>query len=99
LCYRWVALTAILQDVHVADAPSRAEPEQLTIVIEPVEDGWWMARIEGTEAISQGRTREEARRNVLSALHDLVHEPTLAERLLYRLRALRADLRDLLPTR
>ena len=69
------------------------------LVIEETDDGWFAARIEGTGAFGEGRTRDEARRNVFSALHDLSYEPTLPERILYRLRSLRADLRDLLPAR
>jgi hypothetical protein len=84
----------------VADAHDHAaetETEQLLLVIEPTEDGWYAAHIEGTGAFGQGRTQDEARRNVLAALHDLAEEPTWAERVLYRLRSLRADLRDHLP--
>jgi predicted RNase H-like HicB family nuclease len=85
--------------MSVADAP-QAESEQLTITIERSDDGWYAARIEQIpEAFGQGRTPEAARRDVLSALHDLVYEPTLPERVLYQLRSWRADLRDLLPTR
>lgn len=36
------------------------------------EDGWWVAEIaEVPVAISQGRTKEEAKENVLDALNDL----------------------------
>ena len=42
---------------------------QLTIRYEPGEDGWIIASIpEVPGAISQGRTREEARANVIDAL-------------------------------
>jgi predicted RNase H-like HicB family nuclease len=42
---------------------------QLTIRYEPGEDGWVIASIvEVPGAISQGRTREEARANVIDAL-------------------------------
>jgi predicted RNase H-like HicB family nuclease len=46
------------------------EPLRLTVTYdEPDEDGWIVARvIEVPGAISQGRTREEARANVLDAL-------------------------------
>jgi predicted RNase H-like HicB family nuclease len=65
------------------------DTETLTILYEEAEDGWIAARIEEVPAaISQGRTREEARANVISALHDLTNEATLAERALYRLRSL-----------
>jgi predicted RNase H-like HicB family nuclease len=46
-------------------------PEQLdlTIVYEPEEEGWILASIlEVPGAMSQGRTREEARANVIDAL-------------------------------
>jgi predicted RNase H-like HicB family nuclease len=46
--------------------------EHLTIHIEDAGDGWFVARIhEEPGAISQGRTPEEARANVIAALHDL----------------------------
>ena len=36
------------------------------------EDGWWTSQIvEEPAAIGQGRTKEDAKLNVLSALHDL----------------------------
>ena len=45
----------------------------LTIVFEPGTDGWWVAEIaEIPGAISQGRTIDEARKNVLGALEDLL---------------------------
>jgi predicted RNase H-like HicB family nuclease len=49
---------------------SRSETLRLTITYEePDEDGWIVARvIEVPGAISQGRTREEARENVIDAL-------------------------------
>jgi predicted RNase H-like HicB family nuclease len=72
----------------VAD-PIETERDTLTIVYEDAGDGWVSAQIaEVPAAISQGRTRAEARANVISALHDLTHEPTLPERLLYRMRSL-----------
>lgn len=41
----------------------------LTIVYEPGEDGWVLASIpEVAGVLSQGRTREEARENVIDAL-------------------------------
>jgi predicted RNase H-like HicB family nuclease len=46
-------------------------PEQLdlTIVYEPGEDGWTIASIPEVAGVhSQGRTREEARANVIDAL-------------------------------
>ena len=45
----------------------------LTIVFEPDEDGWVVASIpEVPGANSQGRTREEARENVIDALHGIL---------------------------
>ena len=69
--------------------------QTLTVVIVDAGDGWFAARIDGAPGVfGQGRTVEEARRDVLSALHDVTWEPTLPERLLYRLRSLRVELRD-----
>lgn len=43
-----------------------------TVVYEQ-SDGWWVAHIaEVPGAISQGRTKEEARDNVLDALNELI---------------------------
>ena len=48
------------------------ETRKLSLTItydEPDEDGWIVARVHGVPgAISQGRTREEARENVIDAL-------------------------------
>lgn len=47
------------------------ETVDLTIVFEPEEDGWIVASIPQLPGVhSQGRTREEAREMVLSALQD-----------------------------
>jgi hypothetical protein len=63
--------------------------ETLTIVYEDADDGWVAARIqEVPAAISQGRTREAARANVISALHDLTQDPRWDERMLYRVRSM-----------
>ena len=63
------------------------DTEHLTILYEEAEDGWIAARIEEFPgAISQGRTRDEARANVIEALRDLTHRPTPAERAAQRLR-------------
>jgi predicted RNase H-like HicB family nuclease len=46
---------------------------RLTIVYEDGDSGWIVARIrEVPAAVSQGKTREEARENVLDALRELV---------------------------
>lgn len=45
----------------------------VTIVYEWSEDGWWVAEVaEVPGAISQGRTKDEARGNVLDALNELL---------------------------
>jgi predicted RNase H-like HicB family nuclease len=47
--------------------------DELTIIYERGDDGWWIATIpEVPGAFSQGKTREEARSNVLDALHELM---------------------------
>jgi len=61
-----------------------SEPLRLTIVFEPDEGGWIVASIpEVPGALSQGRTREEARENVIDALHGILElrfgEHALAE--------------------
>lgn len=66
--------------------------EQLTIHYVENEDGWITAQIEQVPAaISQGATPEEARVNVLDALHDLMHRPTVLERIAYTLQARLVD--------
>ena len=51
-------------------------------------DGWVTAQIaEFPEAISQGASEHEAYVNVLEALHDLTHEPTLTERIAFTAQA------------
>jgi len=50
-----------------------SEPLELTVVYEEGEDGYVLARVrEVPAAISQGRTHEEARENVIDALRELV---------------------------
>ena len=52
---------------------SGVSPQQisLSIVYEPVEDGWVQARIEGIpEVITAGRDKDEARTLVLDALRE-----------------------------
>ncbi len=53
---------------------------QYTVAYEDVEDGWVMAQIvEKPGAISQGRTRAEARTNVRDALREiLLHEAAIS---------------------
>lgn len=48
-------------------------PTELTIIFELGQDGWWIATIpEVPGAFSQGRTKEEARANVLDAMAELM---------------------------
>jgi predicted RNase H-like HicB family nuclease len=50
-----------------------SDPLRLTIVYEPGEDGWIVASVpEVPGAHSQGRSREEARENVIDALHGIL---------------------------
>ena len=49
-----------------------SESLRLTVIYEDGDDGWVVARIrEVPAAMSQGRTREEARENVIDALREL----------------------------
>lgn len=69
-------------------APHDTSEDRLTIHYADAGDGWITARIEEEPAaVSQGRTRAEAYANVIDALHDLRHEPSLAERVAYTLEA------------
>ena len=48
-------------------------PQEFTIIFERGASGWWVATIpEVPGAFSQGKTRDEARENVLDALHELM---------------------------
>ncbi len=48
-------------------------PSAFTIIFEPGQDGWWIATIpEVPGAFSQGKTKEEARANVLDAMKELM---------------------------
>lgn len=50
-----------------------SEPLRLTIVYENAGDGWIVASIpEVPGALSQGHTRQEARENVIDALHGIL---------------------------
>ena len=50
-------------------APIRSDSATYTATFELGEDGWWAAQVvEVPEAISQGRTLDEARANVADAL-------------------------------
>jgi predicted RNase H-like HicB family nuclease len=50
-----------------------SDPLRLTIVYEAGEDGWVVASVpEVPGANTQGRTREEARANVIDALHGIL---------------------------
>lgn len=46
---------------------------ELTVIYEPGEQGWWIATVpEVPGAFSQGRTKDEARGNVIDALRELM---------------------------
>ncbi|HEY4827003.1 MAG TPA: hypothetical protein VIH85_09545 [Solirubrobacteraceae bacterium] len=63
--------------------------DHLTFLYTANPDGWVTAQIaEFPEAISQGETESEARMNVLEALHDLTHSPTVAERVAFTIQAM-----------
>jgi predicted RNase H-like HicB family nuclease len=50
-----------------------SEPLRLTIVYEESGDGWIVASVpEVPGAVSQGHTRQEARDNVIDALHGIL---------------------------
>jgi hypothetical protein len=71
-----------------ADASRGFDPEQFTVTYTQNEDGWVTAQVDQfPAAISQGPTRRDALVNVLEALHDLTHRPTLAEQLAFTLQA------------
>jgi hypothetical protein len=64
------------------------ESAHLTISYTENEDGWITAQVvEIPEAISQGPSRHEAWVNVLAALHDLTHKPTLPETIAFAVQA------------
>jgi hypothetical protein len=64
------------------------EPGHLTISYTDNPDGWVTAQIvEFPAAISQGRSHDEAWVNVLEALHDLTHEPTITETVAFTVQA------------
>ena len=47
--------------------------EELTVVFEKGDDGWWIASIpEIPGAVSQGRTEDEAREMVFDCAHELM---------------------------
>lgn len=57
----------------IMDRAGYAMTQELTIIFEQGESGWWIATIpEVPGAFSQGKTREEARENVLDALNELM---------------------------
>jgi hypothetical protein len=75
--------------------PDSVGPARLTINYTENEDGWVTAQVaEYPAAISQGATRHEAWVNVLDALHDLTHEPTLVERVAFTIEARLAELSE-----
>ena len=71
--------------------------DHLTFLYTANPDGWVTAQIaEFPEAISQGENEQQARANVLEALHDLHHRPTLAERAAFTIQALVDELDQLI---
>ena len=71
----------------------RGDPARLTFRYTQNPDGWVTAQIEEfPAAISQGASEHEAYVNVLDALHDLTHEPSLAERIAFATQARLDDL-------
>ena len=57
----------------LATVAAMSEPLHVTIVYEPGDDGWIVASIpEVPGASSQGRTREDARANVIDALRGIL---------------------------
>jgi mannose/cellobiose epimerase-like protein (N-acyl-D-glucosamine 2-epimerase family) len=81
------------QSGDMATAIENHTTQRLTIRFEESEDGWITARIdEEPGAISQGRTHAEAYENVLDALHDIRHTPTITERIATRVEGRLTDL-------
>jgi hypothetical protein len=73
--------------VPIADI-GPADPGHLTIEYTANDGGWVTAQIvEIPAAISQGPTRHDAYLNVLDALHDLTHEPTISEAMAFTAQA------------
>jgi hypothetical protein len=80
----------------ITPEPGSVDPAQLTIRYTENTDGWVTAQVvEYPAAISQGPTRHQAWINVLDALHDITHEPTLAERVAFTVEAGLAGLNEL----
>lgn len=76
---RWWCRGRAMQAADWRPAPAGAtvsgvsEPLRLTIVYEDAGDGWIVASIpEVPGALSQGHTRQEARENVIDALHGIL---------------------------
>ena len=63
----------VSQLVRAVPFPASSEPLHLTIVYDDGEDGWIVASIPEVPGVhSQGRTRGEARANVIDALHGIL---------------------------
>lgn len=59
--------------MFVYNKPVQAMEFSWTVTYDWSEDGWWVAEIaEVPGAISQGKTKEEAKENVLDALNELL---------------------------
>ncbi len=66
-------LRALARTAGARYAIAIAMADELTIIYEQGQNGWWIATIpEVPGAFSQGATRDEARANVLDALHELM---------------------------
>ena len=60
-------------EIYVHNLSKMASEMSWTVVYEWSDDGWWVAEIaEVPGAISQGRTKAEAKENVLDALNELL---------------------------
>lgn len=66
----YVEIVAYVAPRGGADA-LQPERERLPILLERGDDGFWVASIPGTGALSQGTTREAALNNVISAIDEL----------------------------
>ena len=84
----WPATVPCPRRALASHPPGSTDPAQLTFRYSENPDGWVTAQIvEYPQAISQGSSEHEAYLNVLEALHDLTHEPTVAERIAFATQA------------
>lgn len=91
------SMTLVRRSSHPMATFADHGTEHLTFLFEDGDDGWVTATIaEEPAAISQGRSRDEARRNVLDALRDLEDDATPADRVGESARELSEAVRELL---